>query len=706
MLACMDFPGDYEKQVYAGVLGKVIGVYMGRPFEGWPKSRITERWGLVDRFVADDCKVPLVVADDDISGTLTFVRALEDSGRYLDVGYEDFGHNWLNYIIENKSILWWGGLGLSTEHTAYLRLKEGDKPPVTGSIAKNGRTVAEQIGAQIFIDAFGLVTPARPDLAVKLAERSSRVSHDGEAVYGAMIVAALVSAAFTEKSMDRLLDTAVGFIPKNSLIAQVHRDVRQWAREDGDWHATYDRIAEKWGYTKYGGNCHVIPNHALMVMAWSYAPDDFRMAQAIVNTAGWDTDCNAANVGTVMGVKVGLDKINASYDFQSRFADRIILPTAEGTRSITDCSTEALHLARVGRKLMGQAECSAPKGGAVHHFALPGARHGYDVEPTAFGNAGPAEVDHDAEPGALRITFHDLDPKLPVRVSTPILSEPTSGHGYSVMGTPRLYPGMSVALCAEARAVRRASTARLFVRHFAKEGTTEMRYGVPVDLREGQVLSATLTVGDLSGWPVKDLGIEIAGDAGSSGTLLVDRVTFGGPFSFHLPDLLPFTAKWVPIGWVADVDTFGWPLSDEPEVLQHLGKNHGRGMVVTGTTDWLDYRFSGRVATHLADRAGLVARYQGLTRYIELAMETGRLVLTARFDERRTVLGERPFARQLDQLYDLGLELRGSEVVATLGGEEVLRGKDDRLGRGGAGYFVERGLAGFRETRMESIHPT
>lgn len=25
---------DYEALVYAGVLGKVIGVYMGRPFEG------------------------------------------------------------------------------------------------------------------------------------------------------------------------------------------------------------------------------------------------------------------------------------------------------------------------------------------------------------------------------------------------------------------------------------------------------------------------------------------------------------------------------------------------------------------------------------------------------------------------------------------------------------------------------------------------
>ncbi len=30
----MSLPPDYEKQVYAALTGKVIGVYLGRPFEG------------------------------------------------------------------------------------------------------------------------------------------------------------------------------------------------------------------------------------------------------------------------------------------------------------------------------------------------------------------------------------------------------------------------------------------------------------------------------------------------------------------------------------------------------------------------------------------------------------------------------------------------------------------------------------------------
>ena len=30
----MSIPADYAERIYAGVLGKIIGVYLGRPFEG------------------------------------------------------------------------------------------------------------------------------------------------------------------------------------------------------------------------------------------------------------------------------------------------------------------------------------------------------------------------------------------------------------------------------------------------------------------------------------------------------------------------------------------------------------------------------------------------------------------------------------------------------------------------------------------------
>ena len=202
-------PSDYLERVYAGVLGKIIGVYLGRPFEGWKHQRILSELGEIWDYQHERLGVPLIVADDDISGTFTFLRALPDHGGTADLTAEQIGQSWLNYIVENRSILWWGGMGNSTEHTAFLRLKSGMPAPLSGAVATNGKTVAEQIGAQIFIDGWALVAPGNPQLAVELARKAGSVSHDGEAIYAAQLVAAMEAQAFVEPSIDQLIDTGL-----------------------------------------------------------------------------------------------------------------------------------------------------------------------------------------------------------------------------------------------------------------------------------------------------------------------------------------------------------------------------------------------------------------------------------------------------------------------------------------------------------------
>ena len=50
----MPIPADYAERVYAGVLGKLIGVYLGRPFEGWTYEKINATLGEVSYYVHDD----------------------------------------------------------------------------------------------------------------------------------------------------------------------------------------------------------------------------------------------------------------------------------------------------------------------------------------------------------------------------------------------------------------------------------------------------------------------------------------------------------------------------------------------------------------------------------------------------------------------------------------------------------------------------
>ena len=187
---------QYQNTIYAGVLGKIIGVYLGRPVEGWTFEDIRDTFGEIFYYKNHKTGAPLIVPDDDISGTFAFFRALEDAGYDPEVSSEEIGNTWLNYIVENETILWWGGLCRSTEHTAYIRLKNGIKAPESGSEKLNGKSMSEQIGSEIFIDTWALVHPNNPKRAAKMARKAARVSHDGPAVDAAVYPAGMGALAF------------------------------------------------------------------------------------------------------------------------------------------------------------------------------------------------------------------------------------------------------------------------------------------------------------------------------------------------------------------------------------------------------------------------------------------------------------------------------------------------------------------------------
>src|SRR5580692_1386552 len=378
---------DYAERVYAGVLGKLIGVYLGRPFEGWTYERIMQELGPINYYVNERRDVALrshhlVVTDDDVSGTFAFPRALADNGFPKQLTSRQIGNGWLNYIVEDRSILWWGGIGNSTEHTAYLRLKSGIEAPRSGSIELNGKTVAEQIGAQIFIDGWAMASPGNPEQAAYLAEQAGSVSHDGESVHAAKLLAAMEAQAFVENDVQKLIDTGLAFVPADCLIRRVVNDVRDWHAGDNgnDWERTRALIAGRYGYDKFKGNCHVVPNHALIILATLYGGDSFQTAMRIANTAGWDTDCNAGNVGCLFGIRTGLAGIDAGPDFRTPIADRMYISTADGGGSITDAVIEAQSLIAAGHRLAGSLPNVATKGGARFSFQYPGSLQGFRVK--------------------------------------------------------------------------------------------------------------------------------------------------------------------------------------------------------------------------------------------------------------------------------------------------------------------------------------
>ena len=142
---------EYLERIYSGFLGMNIGIRLGAPVEPtiWTSDRIERFYGDIRDYVKPFRNF---AADDDANGPVFFLRALDDGAMDRPLEPGDVAEAWLNYAREGIGMFWWGGYGVSTEHTAYLNLKNGIKAPASGSVKVNGRIMAEQIGGQIFID--------------------------------------------------------------------------------------------------------------------------------------------------------------------------------------------------------------------------------------------------------------------------------------------------------------------------------------------------------------------------------------------------------------------------------------------------------------------------------------------------------------------------------------------------------------------------
>jgi ADP-ribosylglycohydrolase len=677
----MVLPADYIERVYAGVLGKIIGVYLGRPFEGWSYERITQELGDIKYYVHEQLNKPLIVADDDISGTFTFLRALPDYGNRHDLSAAQIGQTWLNYLIENKTVLWWGGMGNSTEHTAYLRLKSGLQAPLSGAAATNGKLVAEQIGAQIFIDGWAMVAPGDPELAADFARRAGSVSHDGEAIYGAQVIAAMEAQAFVEPKLDKLLDTAIRFIPQDSVIYRMIGDLREWRTSISDWREARAMLAKHYGYDTYGGVCHMVPNHGLIILSLLYADDDFDKAMLIVNTSGWDTDCNAGNVGCLMGIQQGLAAFEGKH-WREPVADRLYLSSADGGRAISDAVRETYEIVNIGRGLQSM-ERIKPKDGARFHFSLPGSVQGFTVRE---GKAHVGNVD-----GRLRIDAHGT-----VRVATPTFApaDTRTPGAYYLSVSPTLYSGQT----ARARVWSNAPSAcRLTFQTFDAVDQPIWVDGPAVSLtaNEAQILEWTMPPTD--GAPITDIGLILESNAAQ---VTVDWLTWDGPPNVRLKRPAPGSARWRD-AWVNAADHFDlyWP--EAFRIIQ----DRGHGIIIQGERAWQDYAVEADVTPRLLRSGGIAARVQNLNRYYALVLVNENRAQLVKWMDTPQVLAETDFSWAYETAYRLRLEVEGERLRASIDGQAVfdVTDTDQPLLDGAVGLVCEVGCLMTDEVRVSPL---
>jgi ADP-ribosylglycohydrolase len=444
-------PNDYLEKIYAGFLGMNIGIRLGAPVEAtaWTYDRIKEVFGDITGYIENYINF---AADDDVNGPVFFLRALYDDAKDRELKAEDVGRAWLNYAREGIGMFWWGGYGISTEHTAYLNLKNGILPPHSGSAKQNGIILAEQIGGQIFIDTWGLVWPNNIEKAAEYAEKAASVSHDGNGVYGARFIAACISKAFSTDDVIEIIDAGLSMIPENSTYANVVKSVIEFYEENPyDFRLCRDYLEKNWGYDKYPGVCHIIPNAGVCVLALLYGEGDLSRTVEIATMCGWDTDCNAGNVGTIIGVAQGLQGVKPHY--REPINDVIITSSISGYLNILDIPTYVKELALLGYRLAKEEppkdlEDSFVEGEIYFDFELPGSTHGFRLS-----NNNKFSLKHSNErayngKGSLEVVFN----RVTHGESTKVFYKPFyrrfdfNDERYKPTFAPKVYPGQTVSM--------------------------------------------------------------------------------------------------------------------------------------------------------------------------------------------------------------------------------------------------------------------
>ena len=321
--------GDAEllDKLHGAWTGRAVGCALGKPVEAMGirgqlgmqgRQAIREYlenrndWPLDDYFSGADAgdeftlycpqsqreHIAYMEPDDDIHYTLIGLSVLETYGP--DFVWRDVARTWnlsipYNYICtaETQAIL--------NYNNAVPRKAPSDwvTPEYTSTHRNPYR---EWIGAQIRADGWGYACAGNPELAAEFAYRDACWTHRANGIYGEMMFAAIIAAAFIVSDPVELVTIGLSEIPKNSKLAEACREALARAPNCEDFEAYMDWVQEHYGDLH---GVHTVNNALVVIGSLIFGRNDFHQSICRSVEGGWDTDCNGATCGSIVGAAAG-----------------------------------------------------------------------------------------------------------------------------------------------------------------------------------------------------------------------------------------------------------------------------------------------------------------------------------------------------------------------------------------------------------------
>lgn len=312
-------------------LGRCIGCLHGKPLEGarsWDMEtylKATGQWPL-SHYVRYDLKAAKARKAFEEFAKKAFGRDLmrdyhninhmpiDDDTNYTTAGLLILQRHGKDFTPRNVADFWMLNLPLlatcTAERVAYRNLAMNIAPPESAAFRNPFR---EWIGAQIRADAFGYVNAGNPERAAEFAWRDASISHIKNGIYGEMLMAALLAAAPYCDSIEELLAAGLAEIPKTSRLHADIRGVLEWRKSGLSYEDAVDRIQKRWNQNFGHDWCHTNSNAVICAVALLWGEDDFGTSICRAIAPGFDTDCNGATVGSIVGMMRGTDAIASEW---------------------------------------------------------------------------------------------------------------------------------------------------------------------------------------------------------------------------------------------------------------------------------------------------------------------------------------------------------------------------------------------------------
>ncbi|MGI6572322.1 MAG: ADP-ribosylglycohydrolase family protein [Fermentimonas sp.] len=294
-------------KIKGGWAGQVIGCTYGGPTEfKWNGTMIGDEVPIL----WDDTRMLWYYENtpglyDDVYMDLTFVQVFDTHG--LDA--PDSLH--AKYFANAGYPLW------HANQAARYNILNGIMPPESGHWKNNPH--ADDIDFQIEADFAGLMSPGMVNAASEIAWKIGHIMNYGDGVYGGIYVAAMYALAFVHDDIEFIVEEALKSIPKQSNYYQCIADVIRCYREDpNDWKKAWFEAQKKWTADIGCPDGVFVPfnidatiNGAYIVIGLLYGKGDYGATIDISTRCGYDSDCNPANAGGILGTMIGYDKIPA-----------------------------------------------------------------------------------------------------------------------------------------------------------------------------------------------------------------------------------------------------------------------------------------------------------------------------------------------------------------------------------------------------------